>query len=51
MSYIVSNYPDYKVDDANYVQTPLGDYYELELEKNGRPDVYLNICEDATLWK
>ena len=36
MSYIVSNYPDYKVDDANYVQTPLGDYYELELEKNGR---------------
>lgn len=51
MSYIVSNYPDYKVDDANYVQTPLGDYYELELEKNGRPVVYLNICEDATLWK
>lgn len=34
VSNAVSNaYPDFRVDDADYIQAPQGDYYEIEIEK------------------
>lgn len=48
--FIALNYAGYKVDDVEYVQTPVGDYYEVELERKGRPDVTLLIGADGTPW-
>lgn len=50
-SYLASNYADYRVDDVNYVQTPLGDYYEIELERKGKPDVLVRLMADGTPWQ
>lgn len=30
-----TKYPDYVIDDADYVATPAGDYYELDFENKG----------------
>ena len=49
VSYVETNYPDYRIDDADYVETPTGNYYEIELEKNGTRDVYLKITEEGAL--
>lgn len=49
-SYLASNYGNYRVDDVNYVQTPKGDYYEIELERKGYRDILLRLTADGTLW-
>ena len=36
------------MDDADYVQTPAGDYYLIELEK-GEQDVYVKVQADGTV--
>lgn len=28
-------YPDYRIDEADYIQAPQGNYYEIEIEKRG----------------
>jgi hypothetical protein len=38
------------MDDADYVQTPAGDYYLIELEK-GEQDVYVKVQADGTVLK
>lgn len=49
LDYVAANYAGFRVDDAEYVETPEGDFYELELEKNGVPDVRLQIRADGML--
>ena len=41
-----SQYSSYKLDDADFIQTPAGEWYLVELESAGKPDVKLRI--DAT---
>ena len=37
----------YRIDDAEWVETPEGNYYVIELDAN--PDVYLEIMADGTI--
>lgn len=46
--YVTANYPAYWIDDADHVETPSGDYYKLELERNGVRDVHLQLLADGT---
>lgn len=46
-SYLSATYSGYRVDDADWVETPAGDFYEIELEKAGQPDVYLQLTADG----
>ena len=48
-TYLTTNYPDYTVDEVDWVETPNGNYYEVELEKPGTPDVRVNVKEDGTV--
>lgn len=48
-AYISDNYPDYKIDDAYYIETPDGTYYLVEIEKQGARDIYLRLDTDGTL--
>ena len=48
-TYLTTNYLDYTVDEVDWVETPNGNYYEVELEKPGTPDVRVNVKEDGTL--
>lgn len=43
-----SAYASYAIDDAEYFQTPLGDYYEIELEQGDR-EVTMRIKTDGTV--
>ncbi len=43
-----AGYPDYLPDDADYVETPDGDYYLIELER-GELDVYVRVKPDGTV--
>jgi hypothetical protein len=45
---ITTAYPDYRIDDADYVDTPEGVYYSIELEK-GESDLYIKIAPDGTI--
>ncbi len=44
-----ANYPDYAIDDAEWVETPLQDYFEVELDRKGQPDVHLKITEEGVI--
>lgn len=48
-NYISTNYAGYYIDDQEYVETPSGTYYHVELENAAGHDVYLNIYADGTL--
>lgn len=43
-----SSYATYQIDDAEYIQAPVGDYYEVELEKGDR-EVTMRIKGDGTV--
>ncbi len=45
---ITTAYPDYRIDDAEYVETPDGTYYSIELEQ-GERDIYIKITSDGTI--
>ena len=45
---IAAEYPDYRIDDAEYTDTPDGAYYSIELEK-GERDVYIKVAPDGTI--
>ena len=45
---ITTAYPDYRIDDADYVDTPEGVYYSIEIEK-GESDLYIKIAPDGTI--
>lgn len=50
-NYVATNYPDYYIDDAEYIQTTSSSYYLLELEAPSAPDVYLKVLENGTLFQ
>lgn len=45
---IATAYPDYRLDDVDYVQAPAGDYYEVNVEK-GNFEKYLKVSLDGTI--
>ncbi len=38
-----SAFADYRIDDVDYIETPDAVYYQIEFEKNNRPDGSLRI--------
>ena len=47
--YVVQKYPDRYIDDADWVQTPTGDYYLLELDKHNAKDIYIKLSPEGVL--
>lgn len=45
---ISAAYPDYVIDDVDYVQTPSGDFYNVNIEK-GNYEKDLNVSLDGTV--
>ncbi|MBR2607058.1 MAG: PepSY-like domain-containing protein [Bacteroidaceae bacterium] len=45
---ITTAYPDYRTDDAEYVETPDGTYYSIELEQ-GERDIYIKVTSEGTI--
>ena len=39
---ITTEYPEYRIDDAEYTETPDGVYYNIEIEKGG-VDIYIKV--------
>ena len=48
MTAYVITFPEYRTDDADFVETPDGNYYLIELER-GNEDRYVRIAEDGSL--
>ncbi len=42
-----AQYPDYRIDDADYVQAPGEEYYEIEIEK-GNKEPLLKVALDGS---
>ena len=42
-------YPDYRIDDAEYIQTPDSEYYLIELEGRGDSEKNIRITSDGTI--
>ena len=49
LDYIAANYPGWVIDDIDLIRTPTDQYYEIELEKRGEPDVTIFIRADGSL--
>ena len=45
---VQNSYPQYVIDDADYVETPTGDYYRIELEK-GEWDKVVLVTLDGVI--
>lgn len=48
LDYVALNYQGYRIDDADWVETPERNYYELELEKGDKLEFHLLILPDGT---
>lgn len=48
-NHIITNYPAYRVDDVDWVETPTDEYFDIELDKEGSRDVYLKIRANGEL--
>jgi hypothetical protein len=46
---ITASYEGYRIDDADYLETPTGNYYLIELEQRGQQDTYLKIDEAGNI--
>lgn len=47
VSAVLAQYPDYRIDDADHVQAPGEEYYEIEIEK-GNKERYLKVALDGS---
>ena len=47
VSAVLAQYPDYRIDDADQVQAPGEEYYEIEIEK-GNKERYLKVALDGS---
>lgn len=45
---IATNYPNHRIDDAEYTETPDGVYYTIEIEQ-GERDIYIKVTPDGTM--
>ena len=48
-SAIQAAYPGYQIDDADWVETPEGEWYLVELEMRGEADLYVRVTIDGTI--
>ena len=48
-STLSAEYPDYRADDAKFVQTPDGEYYLVEMEGRGDREIIVRVAADGTL--
>ena len=46
---ILDKYPEYRIDDVDYVETPTGDHYKVELERGEREKIVLATAEGEIL--
>ena len=46
---ILDKYPEYRIDDVDYVETPTGDHYKVELERGEREKIVLVTAEGEIL--
>ena len=44
----LAQYPDYRFDDADFVETPTASYYLIEMEQ-GERDVKVKVSADGTV--
>jgi hypothetical protein len=44
---VSAKYAGYRIDDSKFVKTPSTEYYQLELEKNGKRDKFLHLTADG----
>lgn len=44
---INTSYPGYWIDDAEWVETPTGEWYQVELETSRGGDIYLEVTTDG----
>lgn len=47
-SAIATAYPDYRIDDAEYADTPEGVYYSIDLER-GEEEIHIYVAPDGTI--
>lgn len=45
---IATKYARYEIDSVEWVETPTGNYYQFELERDGRLDRTVKVREDGT---
>lgn len=45
---VLGSYPEYRIDDADYVETPAGDRYKLEIER-GEWDRTIFVTPDGVI--
>lgn len=45
---ISAQYPDYRIDDCEYIETPQGEWYLVEIER-GEREIELRISPDGTI--
>ena len=49
LDYIAANFPGWVIDDIDLIRTPTDQYFEIELEKRGEPDVTIFIRADGSI--
>ena len=50
MNQLNVSYPSWEIDDAEYVETPSGAWFEIELEK-GEAEVEIKLSADGVILK
>ncbi len=48
VNFLAENYAGYPIDDVDWVETPSGNYYFVELDAKGA-DIYLQLLPDGSL--
>lgn len=46
---VQAEYPDYRIDDAEFVETPDSEYYRIELEGWGDQEIDVRVTPDGTI--
>ena len=46
-AYLQENYPTHVVDEVDWVETPTQNYYEIELEQKGSPDLKVKVTPEG----
>ncbi len=49
LGYVSTTYPNLKIDDADWVETPTENYYLVELDRENKNDIFLKFTESGEL--
>lgn len=44
-------YEGYVIDDADWIETPSQNYYDVDIEKGGSADIHVHVTTDGTILK